>query len=98
MRDRTLIALFVLPLIVAGSFAGFRLATRRPAPPLPPEPIESVIRRAAEMTAEARLGRKLTEEERGMIRVEGTPGGGHAATYDEPLFSRIPSSRPATRP
>lgn len=97
MKDRSLILLLVLPLIIAALFAVYRLSSRTPGQPLPSD-TATMLREAARMQAEFRLGRELTELELTLIRVEPTPDGGWRATYDEPLHSIIPSHPPTTAP
>jgi len=98
--DRTLIVAFVAPLVIAGLFAVYRLATRAPAPA--PPTVQEQLRDAAILFAETRLGRRLSDEERRLIRVERDESGNWRASYDEPLHSRIPSgsstSQPTTTP
>jgi hypothetical protein len=98
--DRTLIVAFVAPLVIAGLFAVYRLATRVPAPP--PPTVQEQLRDAAILFAETRLGRPLSDDERRLVRVEKDEFGNWRASFDEPLHSRIPpepsASRPATAP
>lgn len=97
MKDRSLILLLVLPLIIAALFAVYRFSSRAPQQPLPSD-TATMLREAARMQAEFRLGRELTEHELTLIRVEPTPDGGWRATYDEPLHSLIPTHPPTTAP
>lgn len=99
--DRPLIVVLLAPLVLAGLFAIYRLATRTPPPPAPS--VEEQLRAAAVLFAETRLGRPLTEEERALVLVERDEQGNWRASYNEPLHSRIPGpatgpTGPATRP